>query len=200
MKPNLEPVDRLRYYALYFGLMAYAHALNLSIAFDAAIDDEDDALRMLDQVEVETDLETLRSLLRDELLDRLLGFLERHEEAVLSGLARQEDIDRFHDIVDGYDDAVARSSRVLVLLLDRKRGLVEDVTDALAQRGIAMVSAMSKRDLADRIRDRKLRRKWLRTPEGLAYLRERRRRERSHHHVDAVRSRTAKQAHNLYKQ
>lgn len=197
---TLEPIDILRYSALYFAAMTNAHMLNLSLAFCSRIDDVSQAMRMFVDVETETDLNRLKTILRTSVIDRLLTLLEGYEERILASLTRTEDCERFHAIVDEYDDAVADSATVLVIHIERRSGVVEDVTDALAQRGVTLVSAMTKRDLAERIRDRRRRRKWLRTPEGQAYLRERRRRERTSHHIDVERSRTAKQAHRLYKQ
>lgn len=72
---------------------------------------------------------------------------------------------------------------------------------AFEKRGIGHVPVVSfvKRSLAERLHDRKKRLRWLRTPDGQAYLRHKRLLQQRPHHKDLEKAKTSKLSHKVYK-
>jgi hypothetical protein len=113
-----------------------------------------------------------------------------------------------HDILEadaiGFDAVVQITYAQLRQMRERELGTdespVEAVASMLRDSGLdrcAVVGA-AKRPLADRVRDRRKRRKWLRTPDGQAYLRTKARRRRRPHHIDPRRAKIARKSARLY--
>lgn len=72
---------------------------------------------------------------------------------------------------------------------------------AFVAHGIGHVPVVSfvKRLLAERLHDRKKRLRWLRTPDGQAYLRKKRLLQQRPHHKDLEKAKTSRLAHKVYK-
>ena len=76
----------------------------------------------------------------------------------------------------------------------------EAVASMLRDSGLhgCQVVGATKRPLADRVHDRRQRRKWLRTPDGQAYLRAKARRRRHPHRINSLKSKIAHRTARLY--
>lgn len=134
-------------------------------------------------------------------------------DGVISTIMRQENASLVHAQLKGQSEKVVLIQYAMfqfhALLLSLYTDVVDTddldliaLCDELDRRGIdsssVVVTSMSKRGLAERILERRRRHKWLRTPEGKAYLRDLMRLRHRHHVIDPKRSRTARQAARLY--
>lgn len=72
---------------------------------------------------------------------------------------------------------------------------------ALAGAGalLTLVQAFQRRSLSDRIKDRKLRKRWLKTPAGKASLKRSKRLAKRPHVIDRAKSKTSKLVHRTYR-
>lgn len=141
----------------------------------------------------------------DYVADVLDAVQEFEEIALMRAEAcgtREQILDRCA-LVDGViKDACDEMTRFRSEVLGEQPSAAETVASVLRDHGLqaCVVTGMAKKPLAERVRNRKLRRRWLlHTPAGKAYLRELVRRRHHHHHVDPKRVKKSKEAARLYK-
>jgi hypothetical protein len=150
-----------------------------------------------------TDQSEIIGLPDSDLVTTVMDLVQTIEDAAASDLDPIQ-----HDILEadaiGFDAVVQITYAQLRQMRERELGTdespVEAVASMLRDSGLdrcAVVGA-AKRPLADRVRDRRKRRKWLRTPDGQAYLRTKARRRRRPHHIDPRRAKIARKSARLY--
>ncbi|QQS03390.1 MAG: hypothetical protein IPK50_13865 [Fibrobacterota bacterium] len=106
-------------------------------------------------------------------------------------------------LVDGViQEACDDMARFRTEVLGEQPSAAETVARILREHGLhdSVVTGMTKKPLSERVKNRKLRRRWLlHTPAGRAYLRALVRRRHQHHHVDPKRVKKSKEVARLYK-
>ncbi len=185
-----------------FVLQSHLYALKLGRWFGPAFDDNVTmvgALRYMCAVRTPEEIEEIKS---EGVIETVVSTVMRQEESVLAQAQAKEDAEGVIEIQYTMFEFHAVLLQLYKQVGDPKGLDLVELCEELDKRGIdsssVVVTSMTKRGLAERIIARRRRHKWLRTPEGKAYLRQLARRRHSHHVVDRERSRTARQAARLY--
>lgn len=157
------------------------------------------ALRYMCGMRTPEEIEEIKS---EGVIETVISTVMRQEEIVLAQAQATGDADDFLEIQNMMFEFHSIMLQLHKEVGDPKSLDLVALCEELDKRGIdstsVVVTSMSKRSLGERIIARRRRHKWLRTPEGKAYLRQLARRRHSHHVVDRERSRTARQAARLY--
>ncbi|MEN9306105.1 MAG: hypothetical protein RL173_37 [Fibrobacterota bacterium] len=135
-------------------------------------------------------------------IGELLDLLDEHEDEAMA--ACPERTEEIHLLCKRFDfdfAAITDNLEHRIRVLERRSPAMREIEQALADRGLPVqVIALTQTPLRERLHARKLRRRWLRTEDGRAYLKQKSLRRRRHHHIDADKSRLAKKVADLYKQ
>ena len=134
-------------------------------------------------------------------IGELLDLLDEHEEEAMA--VCPERTEEIHLLCKRFDfdfAAITDNLEHRIRELELRSPAMREIEQALADRGLPVqVIALTQTPLRERLHTRKLRRRWLRSEDGRAYLRQKILRRRRHHHIDVDKSRLAKKVVELYK-
>lgn len=185
-----------------FVLESHLYVIQLAQSFGPAFTENEALVGALRCVCAARTLEQIQELTSDGVIEAVINMIMRYEETVLAQAQANGDGDAFQEIQNMMFEFHAVLLQLHKQVGDQKGLDLVALCEELDKRGIdssaVVVTSMTKRGLAERIIARRRRQKWLRTPEGKAYLRQLARRRHSHHALDRERSRTARQAARLY--
>lgn len=185
-----------------FVLQSHLYALKLGTWFGPRFVQNEEIVGALRCVCAARTPEQLEELTTDGVIEAVISMIMRYEESVLAQAQVKGDGDAVLEIQNMMFEFHAVMLQLHKEVGDPKNVDLVALCDELDQRGIdsskVVVTSMTKLGLSERIIARRRRHKWLRTPEGKAYLRELLRRRHRHHQIDRERSRTARQAARLY--
>lgn len=153
----------------------------------------------------EQDPKTIARFVDSCALNTMLNVVQEQEELVLASLGEQySDLDtiQIRELFSDFTEQLLSYWQCAYGSLALTDGLTpaEEIQAELDRRGLTgkVVVALTKRGLRERIHDRKVRHKWLRTVEGRKHLRDLALRRRRHHRIDPQKSKTARLASKLY--
>lgn len=198
-------VDKMRSLSVETLLQAHLHVILIGRLFGVPFLEHERVTDVLVYIEQLTDQIEVMEFPNSDAMTSLLNAIQAYEEMIIAEAQDQGtdiDVDMYDKKCSAFDQVLAtyQQRAYLVRLRAGQASPAEELHEELDRRGLTdkVVVSMTKRSLRERLRSRKLRRKWLRTSEGRAYLRELLRRSHRHHHIDPKRSRTARQTAKLY--